>query len=173
MSYTDEFPAPSSNLPTRTRILSMEHNFEHTFQQSFGKCVSSVPPIRRSCLKKREKEATEPALKNCVSFDLGKNRVWTIKDWTSPIMLERQEVLAAARIPEGWVFDASGVDVVMTDVWVMTALSCRYIEIEKVDVKGESKESSKWREYTSFVASPPEYLVSIDKDVGFLKRRVE
>lgn len=94
----------------------MEHNFEPSFQQSVQHCVSPVPQVRRSCLKKRGKEVIEPAVKNCVSFDLEKNEVWTIKDWTMPIILERQKATTAARIPEGWVFDGGGVDVVMADV---------------------------------------------------------
>lgn len=94
----------------------MEHNFEPRFQQSVQQDSSPVPQVRRSCMKKRGKEAVEPAVKNCVSFDLEKNEVWTIKDWTLPIILERQESTTAARIPEGWVFDEGGVDVVMADV---------------------------------------------------------
>lgn len=60
--------------------------------------------------------AIEPAIKNRVSFDLEKNEVWTIRDWTLPITLERQEVPTAARTREGWVFDDGGVDVEMTDI---------------------------------------------------------
>lgn len=116
MTHTDELPAPSLNTPARTRILFMEQNFEPSSQHSVQQGVSPVPQVRRSCLKKREKEVVEPAVKNCVSFDLEKNEVWTIEDWTLPITLERQKATTAAPIREGWVFDGGGVDVVMADV---------------------------------------------------------
>lgn len=114
MSYADEIPAPSLNIPARTRMLSTEHTFEPSFQQSVQQCVSPVPQVRRSCLKKRGKEIVQLAVKNCVSFDLEKNEVWTIKDWTLPIILERQKATTAVRLPEGWVFDGGGV-VVMAE----------------------------------------------------------
>lgn len=94
----------------------MEQNFEPSSQQSIQQGVSPVPQVHRSCLRKRGKEVVELAVKNCVSFDLEKNEVWTIKDWTLPITLERQKVTTAAPIPEGWVYDGGGVDVLMADV---------------------------------------------------------
>lgn len=94
----------------------MEHNSGPSSQQSVQQCISPAPQVLRSCLKKEGKEAIEPAAKSCVSFDLEKNEVWTIKDWKSPITLERQKDTTAAGIPEDWVFDGGGVDVVMTDV---------------------------------------------------------
>lgn len=105
----------------RSRILTMENNRGSSSKRSIEQCVAPVPPApaRRSCLKKTGKKGIRPTVKNCVSFDLGKNDVWTIKDWTLPITLQRRETSNTARIQEGWVFDEGGVDVVMTDVWII------------------------------------------------------
>lgn len=105
----------------RSRILTMENNRGSSSKRSIEQCVAPVPPApaRRSCLKKTGKKGIRPTMKNCVSFDLGKNEVWTIKDWTLPITLQRRETSSTARIQEGWVFDEGGVDVVMTDVWII------------------------------------------------------
>lgn len=111
MSYL----APSLNIP-RSRIRSMENNSEPIPKRSVEQRVNPVPPARRSCMKKTGKRTIEAATKNRVSFDLEKNQVWTIKDWTLPITLQRQEASTAAQVREGWVFDEGGIDVLMTDV---------------------------------------------------------
>lgn len=117
MTHTDELLASlNTSTHTRTCPLPMEYNSELSYQQSAQQCISPVPQVLRSCLKNKGKVVIEPATKGCVSFDLEKNEVWTIKDWTLPITLERQKDTTVARISEGWVFDGGGVDVVMTDV---------------------------------------------------------